>query len=336
MPQDDSSALPEGYFVRHALDQDIAHILSLIAASDASFGVAPSGFSALDVREGWEKLTIESDTWCMLAPDGSLAAYGEVTDFGSGKIRADGYVHPEHRGKGLGTALARRMEARARELVGQTPDGAQVSLSNGVLQLDTAAAALLERDGYIMSRVFLEMRITLSEPPATPTLPAGLRLRAFIPGQDERAVFDTVEAAFADHWDYVPRQFEEWLGHTQRPEFDPALWLLAETEDGAIAAVALGTLRADHGYIDDVATLRAWRKRGLASALLRASFRVFWEHGMRVVALNVDAQNPTGATRVYEAAGMATAMSAAFYRKILREGVDLATSAQGASEETQA
>lgn len=48
---------------------------------------------------------------------------------------------------------------------------------------------------------------------------------------------------------------------------------------------------------------------------------------MRTVALGVDAQNATGATHVYEAAGMTNVASAVIYEKILRPGVDLSGSA---------
>lgn len=327
MAQADIITLPDEYSVRHARDQDARDIVALVTACDESFGIASGGYTEVDIRDGWGNLDIARNTWAIIAPNGSLAAYGEVTDQGSGKLIADGYVHPDHRGKGLGTALARHMEARARELVENAPAGAQVKLSNGVLLLDQAARDLLEREGYTVGRVFWEMRVTLTEEPAAPELPDDLRLRAFVPGQDERAVFDTTQAAFADHWEHAPREFEEWLHHTRRPDFDPSLWLLVEAADGAIPAVALGSMRSDHGWINTVGTLREWRKRGLASALLRASFRAFWEHGMRVVALGVDSQNPTGATHVYEAAGMRAASSAVVFQKVLRPGADLATSA---------
>jgi GNAT superfamily N-acetyltransferase len=209
-------------------------------------------------------------------------------------------------------------------MVDAAPEGAQVELTNSVLMVDAAARALLEREGFSLCRVFHEMRVTLTEPPTVPALPTGLRLRAFVPGQDERAVFDTIEAAFADHWNHAPRQYDEWLARKQREGVNPALWLLVEAEDGSIPAVSLGSMREDHGYISIVGTLRAWRGKGLASALLKASFGAFWERGMRTVALGVDSQNPTGATRVYEAAGMRAVVSATIYQKILRPGVDLA------------
>lgn len=317
-------SLPEGYTFRHARDQDAHAIINLIDAFDHSFGNPSSGYSVVDVQEGWSKMDIERDTWVILAPDGAMASYGELNNNGSGKLFSDGYVHPDHRGKGIGTALIGAMEARAREQVEQAPADIEVELTNGVLLADSAARTLLESAQYSLARVFQEMRIELTEAPATPTLPAGLRLRAFTPGQDERAVFETVEAAFADHWNHTPRDFEEWLSRTKRPDFDPALWLLVTAEDGEVVAVSLGGLRDGLGFINTVGTLRAWRGKGLASALLKASFLAFWERGMRTVGLGVDSQNPTGATRVYEAAGMRAVVSAAVYRKVLRAGKNLA------------
>jgi len=47
-----------------------------------------------------------------------------------------------------------------------------------------------------------------------------------------------------------------------------------------------------------------WRRRGLGLALLHRVFGEFYSRGERKVGLGVDAQNPTGATRLYERAGM--------------------------------
>jgi ribosomal protein S18 acetylase RimI-like enzyme len=54
----------------------------------------------------------------------------------------------------------------------------------------------------------------------------------------------------------------------------------------------------------DLGVGRAWRGRGIGEALLRHAFGVFHTRGFRLVGLGVDSQNLTGATRLYERAGM--------------------------------
>jgi mycothiol synthase len=327
MAQDEEIGLPEEYTIRHARDQDAPAVVTLMDASDTSFGAPIAPYPAVELRAAWANQDLERDTWLIVAPDGALAAYGEINDRGAGKLHSDGYVHPDHRGKGLGTTIVRLMEARAREQVDAIPVDGQATLGTGITLLDQAARELLTCEGYHRVRVFHEMRIELTEQPVVRDLPAGLRLRTFVPGRDERAVYETVGAAFADHWNHVPMPFEEWISRTKRADFDPAVWLLAEADDGTIPAVALGTLREDLGWINLIGTRRDWRGRGLASALLRASFRAFWAHGKRVVALGVDAESLTGATRVYEAAGMRAASSTVVFEKELRAGIDLAAPA---------
>lgn len=63
-----------------------------------------------------------------------------------------------------------------------------------------------------------------------------------------------------------------------------------------------------------------WRRRGLGLALLRNAFRLFWDRGERRVGLGVDSDNPTGARRLYEHAGMHVAWRADVYEKRLRGG----------------
>jgi ribosomal protein S18 acetylase RimI-like enzyme len=57
------------------------------------------------------------------------------------------------------------------------------------------------------------------------------------------------------------------------------------------------------GWIDILGTRRAWRKQGLASALLNASFRSFAAEGLDAASIGVDAANPTGAFHLYESLG---------------------------------
>jgi len=51
----------------------------------------------------------------------------------------------------------------------------------------------------------------------------------------------------------------------------------------------------------------------------------FYRRGVRKVGLGVDSQNLTGATRLYERAGMPIALQHDTYEKELRAGEDLST-----------
>jgi ribosomal protein S18 acetylase RimI-like enzyme len=74
----------------------------------------------------------------------------------------------------------------------------------------------------------------------------------------------------------------------------------------------------DWGWVGALGVLPEWRRRGLGLALLRESFRRIHATGETVVALGVDSQNPTGATRLYERAGMRALWRADVWEKELR------------------
>ena len=68
---------------------------------------------------------------------------------------------------------------------------------------------------------------------------------------------------------------------------------------------------------------RPWRKRGLGLALLRHSFNEFYRRGKRKVGLGVDAQNLTGALRLYENAGMHVDQTSDLYEKEMPPGTEI-------------
>jgi len=49
-----------------------------------------------------------------------------------------------------------------------------------------------------------------------------------------------------------------------------------------------------------ISVRRPWRKRGLARAMIARSLHVLKEQGMTESCLNVDTENLSGATRIYE------------------------------------
>jgi ribosomal protein S18 acetylase RimI-like enzyme len=110
--------------------------------------------------------------------------------------------------------------------------------------------------------------------------------------------------AFADDWDYHPDPFDRWADdYASGPNYDPTLWLIAR--DGRTAVGALtADASEDRGWVGEIGVLATHRGRGIAGALLRRSFATFAARGVGRVLLNVDAENPTGATALYEGVGM--------------------------------
>ena len=67
----------------------------------------------------------------------------------------------------------------------------------------------------------------------------------------------------------------------------------------------------------DLAVRPASRRAGLGLALLESGFAALWRRGHTRVGLEVDSENETGATRLYERAGMKVTRRYATYEKVL-------------------
>jgi ribosomal protein S18 acetylase RimI-like enzyme len=169
----------------------------------------------------------------------------------------------------------------------------------------------------------MQIDLDPASPPAAAPLPAGIVLRGVDSEADERLVFEAVDEAFRDHWGYVPKVFETWSARMKRHGFHPDLWLLARDGD-EVAGALVGTIPPEMGgWINYVAVRRPWRRRGLGEAMLREVFRRYAARGSTPINLGVDATNPTGATRLYERAGMRVIREFVFYEKELRPGEEL-------------
>lgn len=317
--------LAPGYSYRPPTEDDIRGIIAVMNALDTFFLGHSDDYDPDDIREDWSHLNPETEAWVFIAPDGHMAGYGTETNMGYGQLQIDGYTHPDHRGRGIGSAILALGETRAATQIERQPEGARVVLYNSVLIEDTAAHALLDARGFSLVRTHWRMGIEMEAPPPIPEWPTGITLRTFVPGVDERVVFGAIEEAFQDHWGHTPRTYDEWLARLNRPNFDPALWFLAvDSTAGEIAGVCTCWLcPAASGWVGTLAVRRPWRRHGLGLALLYQSFGAFNQRGVASVGLGVDAQSLTGATRLYERAGMHPTMRVATFACELRPGVDL-------------
>lgn len=159
---------------------------------------------------------------------------------------------------------------------------------------------LLEGLEFQVLTEVLEMAVELRPPLPKPSWPPGMRRRPFDPERDAADVHACLVEAFAGSDERVA-PFEEWrpwlLGD---PSYDPALVFVAE-HDGEVAGMAQCWTE---GFVKDLAVRPAYRGRGLGEALLRAVFAEFAKRAVGRVRLKVDAENPTGAVRLYRRMGM--------------------------------
>lgn len=313
-----TNELPSGFTFRPPGMADAQGVADLIAARDiADYGATDSNVE--EVLNYWEapRFDLQQDARIVVAPDGLIVGYEEVYPRSDERLEFDGYVHPHETGRGFGTLLIRWAEERARQRVAEMQTTGQIILLGNTAAVDQNACAMFNAEGFNLVRQFWRMEIEMTSPPDRPMWPAGLIVRPMRPDRDERLVHATIEEAFADHWGHVPRSFEDWEQAVLRSKgFDPALTFMA-FDGNEVAGVVVNRYR-DIAWVWQLAVRRAWRQRGLGLALLRHSFDAFYQRGDRAVGLGVDAQSLTGATRLYEKAGMRVTKRYDTYEKVLR------------------
>ncbi len=262
--------------------------------------------------------------------DGRMVAIAERSwvDASDGvrEYRSRCWVDPSVRRRGIGTFMLRRNESLARALAA-THDG-ESPRADGFGTADTSVGAplLAERSGYAPVRWFADMeRSLLDELPEIPALADGIEVRQ-VTIADTPAIWRADHEAFRDHWGGFDDSEASYLRWIESPDCRPDLMVVAWDGDEIAAAVLnavyeeenrqLGLKRA---WLDAVFTRRAWRKRGLARALIVRSLHLLRDRGLEVAALGVDADNPSGAFGLYESAGFAVTERFTQWRKPMEE-----------------
>ncbi len=329
-------ALDKGLGLRPATLDDAERVVAVVNG----YTMDLVGEALRDVNEtvvAWQEpgFVLERDTRVVVAPTGEIVAEAEVWDQSSPHVRVRGRMSllPVWRGGGIEETLLAWIEERAEQAVPQAPAQARVVLSQSYVEQDHAMHALLEAHGYLLVRRFWRMLIELAGPPPSAEWPSGIGVRTFVPGQDDYAMAAAVQDAFRDHWGFVARPLDEevrewrhWM-HSDR-NFDPSLWFLAvDGQEIVGASLCWSTSPEDpcRGSVDVLGVRRPWRRRGVALALLAQSFGELYRRGKTSVKLGVDSESLTGATHVYQRAGMHVAIEVRNYEKELRPGEDLST-----------
>jgi mycothiol synthase len=319
----DEAILDPSLSLRPVRWSDLEAVTQLIYDVCEADGDAAVAVTVDELKHEWETpgFVLEKDAYLVQTSDGRIVGFEEFNNGHEHAIlHTDGYVHPDFKGRGIGTALLRMIEQRAREEMKLAELDVRVALRSLTDIHDEAGLELYKNEGYQPLRYHWRMEIVLNEPPAEPKFPEGIELRPFIQGEHDVPVWQAQNEAFRDHWGSHEVTLEEWRrSRFGDPEFDPTLWVIAWDGD-EVAGFSLNRYRMGNGWIRTLGVRRPWRKRGLGEAILLHSFGEFYKRGKRTVGLGVDAQNPTGATRLYQKVGMYAASEFVTYEKELRPG----------------
>ncbi len=322
LPPEPDRGLPS-FAIRPASWSDLQAVTALILEVCTTDGDPSVAVSAEDLRNQWQEpgFDLTRDAWVAVTSAGRVVGYEELVDrCAHASLRGDGYVHPDFEGQGIGTALLHALEQRAREQMTIAEPGLRVFIRNSMAIEDAVGRKMHEHEGYRPVRFFWRMERCLDAPPPAPIWPQGVQLRPFDLEAHDNLVYLAHQEAFRDHWGFVPRPYEFWQRHMTGSEtFDPDLWFIA-WDGEQIAGYALCRVSLDNPWIGTLGVRRPWRKRGLGLALLYHAFGEFYKRGARLVMLGVDAENPSGATRLYHKAGMQVASKYVTYEKELRPG----------------
>lgn len=258
----------------------------------------------------------ERDTWAVWAGDQLVATGGVFVPLtpdyeGRARCYVAGGVHPDHRGRGLGTRLLALGEERGRELLTERHPGLEAYFSGDGDVDGSPSRQLLTDHGYAVVRYFNHLRLDLTDGThAAGSVPEYDDVELVTPGPEhEEAVRVAHERAFADHWGSGPISaeawHERWVSRAARRGLSSiAVARGGEHDDQVVAYVMVGQWVDREAYVNIVGTLAPFRGRGLAATCLTRTIGLAAGSGdIDVIDLDVDSTSPTGATRLYERLG---------------------------------
>ncbi len=320
--------IPGLHFRPYRGEEDLPVLVELLRAADEANG--EEMVASIDrLRAHYRNMTRVDPTQDVILGfvDDRLVAHSLIewadTAYGERHFNSLGSVHPDWRRRGIGAAMMARNETRLLEIASAQDFDETAVLTTWMQDLDIGARALAGERGYHHARVYHHMVRPTLDDIFIPPLPEGLEVRP-IGRELLPAYWNAMCEAFRDHfgaWDDSESAFRSW---TDSPLFELDLQIVAFDGDeiaGGIHAAVDPTENREHGYLrgwsEPIFTLRPWRRRGLAAALLGRTLTALRDWDMTSAQLHVDADNSHQAFTLYERHGFAVASSSSEWHKPL-------------------
>jgi ribosomal protein S18 acetylase RimI-like enzyme len=255
-----------------------------------------------------------SDMVMVDAPDGTLGGYIRVewADVAGEPTRywVVPHIDPAHRDTPLWLRLAdAAIERNLAIAADHESNSGKVLEGFSDRDLEPDVCGHYESLGFEIETYGASMSRTLDADLPTHSLPDGLEIRP-VTEDHLRQIWEADQEAFRDHWGWSEPTENDYRWFLDNPHREISLWRVAWDGDEVAGQVKsyinheendiLGRRR---GYTEFISTGRKWRKQGVASALICASFEALRDAGMTEAALGVHAENPTGAFHLYESLG---------------------------------
>jgi ribosomal protein S18 acetylase RimI-like enzyme len=311
----------------YAGEADLAPITELLNLCDAADRLDDNyAIDDLRVEFADPRLDPANDMRLWEDGDGRLVAFGQTWINREGdKIDGSLYwrVLPSARGAGLEDEImawgCERIRAAGQEA------GKPAVIFSFTRDHDQYSQDVLRRHAMAPVRYFFRMTRPLDEPIADAELPEGFVLRHVVSDADVAGWVEAFNQSFIDHWNFHPMTVEGHRHWLQHPAYRAERDLIAEAPDGTIAAFCFCEIdpednarnNRNEGWIGILGTRRGFRKLGLGRAMLLHGLRRLKADGVDTAKLNVDAENPTGALRLYESVGFRVAQRGLSYSKEL-------------------
>jgi GNAT superfamily N-acetyltransferase len=282
--------IPSGLSWRPLNLGDAKSLTALITA-EQMHDIGEQVIDEADIVSDWQRPSYDvEDSTIGLFDDDRMVAFAEL----SGGDRAEAAVHPDYRGRGLGTYLASWTREKARQR-GLSVVGMPVAQGS-------PGDRLLEALGYRVRWTSWVLALPEGKSIEGGELAPGYSIRAATE-DDHRAVWDEVEDAFLEWADRKRQSFEDFAAQVmERPGFEPWHLRVAVDANGDVVGVAFLVMSEDIAFVEKLAVRRDQRHLGLGRALLADVFAVARAHGATRSELSTDSR--TGALDLYEKVGM--------------------------------